>query len=301
MAPAGWGVARNRPPTTLISDPYPPPPVLELEHDFRVVDVGATLDPGGVDHRRGRAVAPERLERELLQAGIVRAVVSPSAVPAAGRPEEGYLAANNAVARHCVERPFVPFARLAGPRVPEVGPSSRLKNLTARRGPGHADPEDVESYAYGDRFRGFVLDPATDGLPDEVVLETLADVGLPVRVRAGHGFPPRAAAEALLDHEFPTILASFGGYPLDREMMATAVDLLDAYDHLHLDTAAVRYRDVLERALKEHPDRVLFGSGAPDVHPSVAVMELLTCSVPEDGMRKAFDANPSRVVPALAP
>ena len=275
--------------------------MLELEHDFRVVDVGATLDPGGVDHRRGRAVAPERLERELLQAGIVRAVVSPGPVPASARPEEGYLAANNATARHCVERPFVPFARLAGPRVPEVGPSSRLRNLAARRRTHHADPEDVESYAYGDRFRGFVLDPTNDGLPDGDVLATLADVGLPVRVHAGREFPPQAAAEALLEYGFPTVLASFGGYPLDRDLMADAIDLLERYDHLHLDTAAVRYRGPLERALKEHPDRVLFGSGAPDVHPSVAVMELLTCSVPEDAMRKAFDANPSRVVPALAP
>jgi hypothetical protein len=275
--------------------------VLELEHDFRVVDVAATLDPDGVDRRRGREVAPERLEREFLQAGIVRAVVASGPIPAAGRPEEGYLAANNAVARRCVERPFVPFARLAGPRVPDSGATSRLRNLTARRLPHHADPEDVESYGYGDRFEGFVLDPVVDGLPDEAVLRTLADVGLPVRVHAGSGFGPHAVADALLEFEFPTVLASFGGYPLDRDRMEAAIDLLDRYDHLHLDTAAVRFRESLERALKEHPDRVLFGSGAPDVHPSVAVMELLTCSVPEDAMRKAFDANPSRVVPALAP
>jgi predicted TIM-barrel fold metal-dependent hydrolase len=273
---------------------------LELEHDFRVVDVGATLDPDGVDRERGREVAPERLERELLQAGIVRAVVSAGPVPAAARPEEGYLAANNAAARRCVERPFVSFARLAGPRVPETGASSRLRNLAARRRAHHADPEDVEAYAYGDRFEGYVLDPATDGLPDRDVLTTLADVGLPVRVHAGEHFPPAVIADTLLEFEFPTVLASSSGYPLDRGLMAEAIDLLEAYDHLYLDTAVVRFRDPLERALKEHPDRVLFGSGAPDVHPSVAVMELLTCSVPEDGMRKAFDANPSRAVPALA-
>lgn len=274
--------------------------MLELEHSFRVVDVGATLDPDQ-DHDRGRAIAPERLERELHQAGVVRAVVSPR-----GRRREtlaevgGYLAANNAVARLCVDRPFVAFARLAGAR--EIGgPGSRLRNLTARRKPWHADPEDVEQYAYGDRFEGFVLDPTTDGLPDEAVLAALADAGLPVRVHATPQFPPAIVEQELLGFEFPVILASFGGYPLDRDRMGEAIDLLNAHDELYLDTAAVRFRDVLERALREHPDRVLFGSDAPAVHPTVGVMELLTLSVPEDAMRRAFDGNPSRVVPSLGP
>jgi hypothetical protein len=274
--------------------------VLELEHRFRAVDDGATLDPDR-DHDRGRAVVPDRLERELHQAGVVRAVVAPRG----RRPEtlaeaEGYLAANNAVARLCVERPFVPFARLAGVR--EVGGTgSRLRNLAARRKPWHADPEDVERYAYGDRFEGFVLDPTADGLPDESVLAALADAGLPVRVHATPSFPPSAVERTLLGQDFPVILAGFGGYPLDRDRMADAVDLLAAHDELYLDTAAVRFRDVLERALREHPDRVLFGSDAPAVHPSVAVMELLTLSVPEDAMRRAFETNPTRVVPSLGP
>jgi predicted TIM-barrel fold metal-dependent hydrolase len=283
-----------------MSGPGEVPPVLELEHSFRAVDVGATLDPDQ-EHDRGRAVAPDRLERELHQAGVVRAVVAPRG----RRPETlaadgGYLAANNAVARLCVDRPFVPFARIAGAR--DVGGAgSRLRNLAARRKPWHADPEDVERYAYGDRFEGFVLDPAGDGLPDEAVLSGLADVGLPVRVHATPSFPPRAVERALLGYEFPVVLAGFGGYPLDRDRMADAVDLLDAHDSLYLDTAAVRFRDVLERALREHPDRVLFGSDAPAVHPSVGVMELLTLSVPEDAMRRAFEGNPTRVVPPLGP
>jgi len=283
-----------------MTGPVQPPLVLELEHSFRAVDVGATLDPDQ-DHDRGRAVAPDRLERELHQAGVVRAVVAPRGRgPEALAEAEGYLGANNAVARLCVERPFVPFARIAGAR--DVGGTgSRLRNLAARRKPWHAAPEDVERYAYGDRFEGFVLDPAGDGLPDEAVLSALADAGRPVRVHATPSFPPRAVERTLLDYGFPVVLAGFGGYPLDRERMADAVELLDAHDELYLDTAAVRFRDVLERALREHPDRVLFGSDAPAVHPSVGVMELLTLSVPEDAMRRAFEANPIRVVPQLGP
>jgi predicted TIM-barrel fold metal-dependent hydrolase len=68
-----------------------------------------------------------------------------------------------------------------------------------------------------------------------------------------------------------------------------------------VDTSFVRFRDVLERALLEHPDRVLFGSGAPESHPNVGVMEVLTLDVSEDAMRRAFSKNPARVVAELGP
>lgn len=265
--------------------------MLELEHGFRIVDAHATLEPDEDAPARGRAIQPERLEREMRQAGVVRAVVTPD------DREQGYLSANNAVARQCVERPFVAFARLSGPR----DPSSRIRSLASRGREYHADPGEIEQYAYDDRFEGFKIDPATDGLPGEEVLGALADAGLPVLVVAGTAFPPARVAATVLPRGFPTVLAHFGGYPLDRDRMHEAVDLLDEHDNLYLETSVVRYRTVLERAMLEHPDRVLFGSGSPSVHHSVAVMELLTLSVPEDVMRRVFDGNPSRVLDALAP
>lgn len=272
--------------------------MLELEHGFRVVDVHARLDPDGESvSARGREVGPERLEREFHQAGVVKAVVSPGR-----RPEgEGYLRANNAVARLSVERPFLAFARLDGPRDPSGRTSARLRNLTASRSPSHADPDDVEQYAYDDRFHGFTLAPAVDGLPDEETLDRLEDVGLPVLLHAGREFPPSNVAETVLRRDLPVILSGFGGFPLHRGLMNEAVELLDDHDELYLDTSFVRYREVLERALLEHPDRVLFGSGAPDSHPNVGVMEILTLDVSEDAMRRAFSNNPARVVPALGP
>ncbi|WP_144901885.1 amidohydrolase family protein [Halobellus captivus] len=273
--------------------------MLELNHGFRVVDFHARLDPSDQAEvaSRGRETTPEALERELHQAGVVRAVVSPG-----GRPrDEGYLRANNAVARLSVDRPFLAFARIDGPRDPSSRATARLRNLTAARAPHHTSPADIEQYAYDDRFHGFTLAPERDGLPDEETLDQLDDVGLPVVVRAGRAFPPAAVADTLLGREFPVVLAGFGGYPLDRELMAQSIDLLGDYDHLYLDTRYVRFRSVLERALLEHPDRVLFGSGAPETHPNVGVMEVLTLDVSEDAMRRAFSTNPARVVPALAP
>jgi predicted TIM-barrel fold metal-dependent hydrolase len=270
--------------------------MLELEHRFRVVDVHARLDPrdGQSGATRGRATDAETLEREMHQAAVVRAVVA-----AGPRHEEGYLSANNGVARLSVGRPFVAFARINGPRSADGGTAGRLRNLRSSRKDHHTSPEDVEQYAYDDRFHGFKLHPGVDGLPDEETLDRLEEVGLPMLVHGGEAFPPDALADTLLERSIPIVYAHCGGHPMNRDLMHDAIDLLSRHDNLHVDTSHVRYRDPLERALREHPDRVCFGSGAPESHPNVGVMEMLTLDVPEDAMRKAFDSNPSRVVPAL--
>ncbi|MFB6127618.1 MAG: amidohydrolase family protein [Halolamina sp.] len=272
--------------------------MLELEHEFRATDIHARLDPDEeAAAARGRNVTADKLEREMHQAGVVSAVVSPGPRP----KDEGYIRANNAVARLSVDRPFHAFARLNGPRDPGSTAVSRLRNATASPADHHTAPEEVEQYAYDDRFHGFTLAPAYDGLPDGAVLDELESVGAPVLVHAGINFPPSAVADHLLGYSFPVVLAAFGGDPLNRDLMQESLRLLSVHDDLYLDTCAVRYRDVLERGLLEHPDRIVFGSGAPGVHPNVAVMELLTLDVSADAMRRAFAKNPARLVDALGP
>ncbi|MHC3438813.1 amidohydrolase family protein [Natrialbaceae archaeon A-gly3] len=270
--------------------------MLELEHGFRVVDVNARLTPNEQVGSRWRSITPDRLQREMHQAGIVKALVSPEP-----RPERSYLAANNGVARLSVDRPFVAVARINGSRDPGTSPKSRFRNAVSGRKEYHTTPEDVEQYAYDDRFHGFAIDPTTDGLPDDDVLNVLEDVSLPVLARAGREAPPEILADHLLDRSFPVVLASFGGYPLDRQLMDRTIDLLEEYDDCYVDTSFVRYREQLERALLEHPDRVFFASGAPACHPNVAVMEVLTLDVPEDKLRRAFSKNACRVIDSLAP
>ncbi len=269
--------------------------MLELEHRFRVVDVHVRLnaDPGA---SMGRSITPDTLEREMHQAGVVRSVVFPGQ-----RSTTDYLRANNAVARLSVDRPFVAFARINGSREPGTTATSQLKNLTSSREEYHTTPADIEQYAYDDRFHGFKLDPVRDGIPDEDVLDVLDDVGLPVLVHGDEQVPPETIADQLLHRSFPVILAHFGGHPLNQEAMDRGIDLLEEYDGYYLDTSYVRYREQLERALLEHPDRILFGSGGPKAHPNVAVMEMLTLDVSEDKLHRVFDRNPSRVVEALAP
>jgi predicted TIM-barrel fold metal-dependent hydrolase len=269
--------------------------MLELEHRFRAVDVNARLHPGPGRPIRGKTVDAEELQRELHQAGVAQAVVFPG--PVSG--EQGYLRANNAIARQTVERPLVALARLDGPREGSGSVAAMVKDRVATPDPAHATPDDVKQYAYDDRFSGFKLDPSQDGLPTEEVLDALEDVGLPVLLSGGVDFPPAQVEEFLLDRSITVVLSNFGGRPADRGLMTAAIDKLDRHDSLYLDTSGVRYRDLLERAIMEHPDRVLFGSGAPTVHPNVAVMEVLTLDVPENAMERVFAKNPARILPGL--
>jgi predicted TIM-barrel fold metal-dependent hydrolase len=269
--------------------------MLELEHGFRVVDVHARLEPDAARRGGEEPGTPERLEREMHQAGIVRSLV------ASGPREGSYLKVNNGVARMSVGRPLVAAARVTGARDPANTPTAKLRNLTASRADEHTSPEDISQYAFDDRFVAFVLHPVRDGLPDEEVLGALERASLPVLVHGGQGFPPEAVAETLLPYDVPIVLAHFGGHPLQQDMMERAVDMLGRHDRLYLDTSFAAFRDTLERAIMEHPDRVLFGSGAPAIHPNVAIMEILTLDVPEDAMRRAFSHNAARVIDALAP
>jgi len=267
--------------------------MLELEHGFGIVDVHVELEPDQT--RRPRGIGdPEQIEREMRQAGIVRALAFP------GQRDGAYLKANNAVARMAVERPMDALARIKGLRDPSGSPGARLRNVARRRSEKHTSPEDIEQYGYEDRFVGFMMDPAADGLPEEEVLERLADVGLPVLTYGGRGFPPETIEQTLLGYEFPLVIAGFGGYPLEKSQMEATIDMLDRHEACFVDTSFVRLRDPLERAVMEHPDRVLFGSGAPAAHPSVAVMEILTLDVPEDAMRKVFSKNGTRVLDELS-
>ncbi len=268
--------------------------MLELEHGFRIVDTHLVVESD--DDRRNSDIGdPETIERELHQAGVVKAIAF------SDERDGSYLKANNAVARMAVDRPFTAAARINGALLPKTGPTTAVRNLTRSRNDHHTTPEDIEQYAYEDRFVAFMINPATDGVPDDAVLETLESVGLPVITFGGVAFPPAQIESTFLQYDFPVIIAHCGGYPLNRELMDNTIELLGRYEDCYIDTSFVRFRDPLERAILEHPDRVLFGSGAPSIHPDVAVMEILTLNIPEDAMRRVFSKNAARIIEEIAP
>lgn len=268
--------------------------MLELEHGYPAVDVHTTLAPAERDTERGWTVAPDRLERELRQAGIVRSL---AAAPADAT--ERYVGPNNWVARAAVDRPVVAAARIRGVHPLADGPIDRLRSRLSADGDRATGPEELERYGYSDRFHAFALDPTVDGLPDRDQLETLESVGLPVLVDSSTA--ASLVTDNLCGRSFPVVLRGFGRSDGDRDGLEAVIDACSDHDDLYLDTSFVAYRDVLERALLEHPDRVLFGSGAPACHPDVAVMAVLTLDVSEDLLRRALWKNAMRVLPALDP
>ncbi len=272
--------------------------MLELEHTYRVVDVHTSIDPSGGTRTDGSyVIGPERLELEMHQAGIVKSVVFPATQPG----DASYLTANNAVARLSVDRPFVAFARITGPVDPSTDLRARLRNIRSQRESWHTSPSDIEQYGLDHRFHGFKVNPPRDGLPDEEVLDMLESIGEPVLVHAGKEFTPSAIEQTLLCREFPLIIEHFGCYPYDSELADRAIDLLDEYDHCFLETSFVGDRAPIERALREHPDRVCFGSGSPRIHPNVGMMEILTLDVTEDKLKRAFSTNACAIIPELRP
>jgi len=252
--------------------------MLELEHGFRVVvDVDAAAAGG---RRQQGALEPNDHGRSTRAGDASGGDHRIDRLPPS-RSGTSYIAPNNGVARRSVDRPFVAVARINGSQTPGRNATGRLRNAVSRREDRHTSPSDIEKYAYDDRFHGFVLDPAIDDYPDDDVLAALEDVDLPVIVRGGVDAPRNARRDpprALV----PRRRRPLRRPPLNRSLMSEMIDLLDEYDDCYLETSFVRYREQLERALREHPDRVFFGSGAPACHPNVAVMEILTLDVSED-------------------
>lgn len=272
--------------------------MLHPEHSFRVVDVHTRLDPDGVAYGLARYGDPDELEREMLQAGVVKSIVFPATDP---ETDDAYLAANNAVARLSVDRPFVSFARVTGSQDPDQRVTARLRSLAGGDDRTHTTPTDVQQFHMDDRFVGVVLHPSVDGVPREAVLEALAAAGMPVLVHAGPDFPPAAVEEHLLGRGFDVIIGNLRGHAGEVPLAREAIGLLADHDRCFLETGLIRNRAAIERALLEHPDRVCFGSGAPTVHPNVGLMEVLTVDVSEDIRRRVFSTNATSVVPALGP
>ncbi|ERG88273.1 MAG: putative metal-dependent hydrolase, partial [halophilic archaeon J07HX5] len=211
--------------------------MLELEHGFRAIDAHIELEPDQTQ-RQPDASGPEEIERELRQAGVVRGFAFPAARSVEHlQANDGYLQANNAVARIAVDRSFRAIARVAGTRDPGAGPGTRLRNLGRSREDWQTTPDDIEQYAYEDRFVGFMIDPAADGLPQQAVLEQLAAVGRPVVTYGGRGFPPERIESTLLEYDFPLVIAHFGGYAMDRELIEAAIRLLNRHEQCFLDTS----------------------------------------------------------------
>ena len=161
----------------------------------------------------------------------------------------------------------LPFARLGGRRGPRpLRQSWQVRETLAslfRQRP--SDAADLERYA------GVKLIPHMSGLPSRGVLARISELRLPVLVHAGVPSPPAWIEKALVARlRSPVILAHLGAFPCDAGGLREAVELARRHPHVYLDTSGAWMAGFITYAAERVPEKLLFGSDAPMVHPLVA-------------------------------
>jgi predicted TIM-barrel fold metal-dependent hydrolase len=186
--------------------------------------------------------------RRARAAGIDRTVIMPT-FPADS------IRANREVAAIAARRPdkFTAFAW-----------------VHPRRDAGRVD--EVLDLAVADRMRGVKVH-AHDASPGRELCEAAAQRGLPVLVDV----LGRAHLIELFATEFPQvtfIVPHLGSFGDDWRAHRTVIDALARHENLYTDTSGVRRFDYLVEAVRRHPDRVIFGSDGPWLHPALELEKI---------------------------
>jgi uncharacterized protein len=176
-----------------------------------------------------------------------------------------------------------------------------------------------------DRLVGFGgLHPIDDaGRVDELVREAVEDLGLrglkihahdalpeaPIlRAARRHGIPVLVDVMRKVEHaiglarafpEVPIIVPHLGAFADDWHAQRRLTDALPDHPNLFADTSGVRYWDVLVRAARRAPDRLIFGSDGPFLHPAVELEKIRQLPVTPDVRRAITGGTIERLVPAV--
>lgn len=202
----------------------------------------------------------------MHETGIVRACLF------APLRNDGYRRANQALLAQARMKgsAFRVLARLASPTVPLTEPAAWLLRRKIRRRllPGAAEtatPEDLVG------FDGVKLLPHLDGLPSKAVMAAIDAARLPLLVHGGDYCSPLWIEQHLIRHtRGPVIIAHLGSFPCNEAYLRDAVAVAARHEHVYLDTSGAWHHEYLRHAIRRVPQRILFGSDAPLMHPAVA-------------------------------
>jgi predicted TIM-barrel fold metal-dependent hydrolase len=104
----------------------------------------------------------------------------------------------------------------------------------------------------------------------------------------------------LLAREYPTVswvIPHLGSFADDWRAQVALIDHLVRHPNVYTDTSGVRRFDVLEDALRRAgPDKILFGSDGPWLHPGVELEKVRLLGLPPDAERKVLGDNLLRLV-----
>jgi predicted TIM-barrel fold metal-dependent hydrolase len=83
--------------------------------------------------------------------------------------------------------------------------------------------------------------------------------------------------------------------------ISSILDIAHAkYPHVYLDTSYVFFQYILEMALTTCPDKIIFGSDAPGVHPAVSISCILLARVSDEVKQMVLADNICRILGEIA-
>lgn len=216
---------------------------------------------------------PELIVERAREAGIDKTIVFPVTYPE-------YSGANREIADAVAEYPedLIGFARL-NPNSSDV-----LKDLDVARELG---------------LRGLKLHHGLDhfGLDDPPVHEILdacAPHGWAV-VFHSIGVVDELTALAEAHPETAIVFGHMGGlwnWRAARTCMAAA----EEHENVYLETSSMLVSWMIEEAAERVPDKVVFGSDAPAIHPKVELEKILVCKLPPETEAKILGGNAARLL-----
>jgi predicted TIM-barrel fold metal-dependent hydrolase len=145
----------------------------------------------------------------------------------------------------------------------------------------------------------------TDGHPTREVMDAAAELRIPVmyypQPGRNHGETPArwyhtlAATYPMVNLILPH-LGQYGSWAWYGHM--EALDLVRRYPNVYVDTSAIGSLKYLEMAVRElPPERILFGSHAPELDPRVAMEAIRLLKLPPERLAAITGANLLRLLP----
>lgn len=142
--------------------------------------------------------------------------------------------------------------------------------VNPKRDAGRID--EVVDVAIADGMRGIKVH-AHEAAPGRELCEVAAARGLPVLVDV----LGRAHLIDLFAPEFPQtifIVPHLGSFADDWRAHQTVIDALGRHPNVYTDTSGVRRFDYLVEAVRRHPQKVIFGSDGPWLHPGLELHKI---------------------------
>lgn len=107
----------------------------------------------------------------------------------------------------------------------------------------------------------------------------------------------------LLATEYPDvvfIIPHLGSFADDWQAQLALIDHLERHPNVHADTSGVRRFDLLEQAVRRAgPEKILFGSDGPWLHPGVELAKVRALGLPPEAERLVLGGNLLRLVSAV--